>query len=179
MELEYALQEDDMIALSELQMARSETIQRRRRMTQFGYVLVFALLAVVDYFVYPRPYMAIGLAVLALFFAVGYPYLYRRQLRKRIRVLVQEKETAESYATTRLQAIPGGLEQIGEHSRWQTDWSTVDDIYETNSRTFISVQGTYALVIPRDRVKSDEYDAFMAAVQDYRASATQSDDKGK
>ena len=44
----------------------------------------------------------------------------------------------------------------------------VNALHETADYAYISVDGTYSVVIPRDRISSATYEDFMDAVRDYR-----------
>jgi len=47
----------------------------------------------------------------------------------------------------------------------------VDAVFGTADYTFSSVEGTYSIVIPRDRLPETTYDSFMDALRNYRGGA--------
>ena len=47
----------------------------------------------------------------------------------------------------------------------------MDAVFGTADYTFSSVEGTYSIVIPRDRLPETTYDSFMDALRNYRGGA--------
>jgi hypothetical protein len=159
MELEYTPQEQDLVALAAYQIATSPDIQQRLRRAHLLYVIGFSMLAVGAYAVVPYPVVSVCFAALAILSLVAYPAFVRR------------KATPASFASRKLRALPEGLEQISEYSQSKVTWHMVHAVFEDSSHTFIAVDGTYSIVIPRERIAPDEYKAFMDSVRKYASSA--------
>ena len=47
----------------------------------------------------------------------------------------------------------------------------MDAVFETADYAFISVEGIYSIVIPRDRLPETTYDSFMDSLRNYRGGA--------
>ena len=67
--------------------------------------------------------------------------------------------------------MPDGLEQITGEAQSKVGWRLVDAVFETADDAFISVEGAYSIVIPRDRLPETTYDSFMDALRNYRGGA--------
>lgn len=171
MELEYTQTEEDLIALARHQIAISPAVQRRLQRMHLGYVIGFSLLAVGTYFVLPNELVSIAFAAFASVALLAYPYFSRWRLQRSLPPVVRRKATAASYATRRLRAMPDGLEQITDEANSKVGWRTVDAVFETDRYTYLSIDGTYSVVIPRDRVPALDYASFMDAVREYRIAA--------
>jgi hypothetical protein len=171
MELAYTPTEEDLIALARHQVAISPVVQQRIQRTHLGYVIGLSLLAVGTYFVLPNPRISIAFAAIASIALLAYPYFARWRLHRSLASLVRRKATASSYAPRRLRALPDGLEQVTDDTRSKVGWRTVDAVFETAKYTYLSIEGAYSIVIPRDRVPEIDYANFMDAVREYRITA--------
>lgn len=171
MELEYTPTEKDLIALARHQIAVSPTVQQRLRRLHLGYVIGFSLLAVGVYFVLPNEMLSLAFAAFASLALFAYPYFSRWRLQRSLPSLVRRKATPASYITRRLRATPEGLEQITSETRSMIAWRMVDAVFETAKYTFLSIDGTYTVVVPRDRVSEADYTGFMDALREYRVAA--------
>ncbi len=172
MEIEYTPSESDLVALARHQIAVSPVVQQRLRRMHLGYVIGFSLLAVGAYFVLPNELLSIAFAAFASVALLAYPYFSRWRLQRSLPSLVRRKATPASYATRKLRALPDGLEQITEEAQSKVGWRTVDAVFGTAEYTFLSIDGTYSIVIPRDRVAVADYSNFMDAVREYRVTAS-------
>ena len=114
MELEFRVQESDLVALAAHQIATSPAFHQRIRKMHLGYVLGFSLLAAGTYLAMPVPLSSIGFAVLAAVSLLAYPSFSRWKLRRDLPGLVRRKATPASYASRKLRALLTGLEEITE-----------------------------------------------------------------
>jgi hypothetical protein len=171
MELEYTPTEEDLVALARHQIAISPVVQLRLRRLHLGYVIGFSLLAVGAYFALPNELLSIAFAAFASVALLAYPYFSRWRLQRSLPALVRQKATPASYAARRLRALPDGLEQITDEAQSKVGWRTVDAVFETARYAFLSIDGAYSVVIPRERVSETEYTGFMSAVREYRVTA--------
>lgn len=171
MELEYNLQEEDLLALGYHQLATSPAVHRRLRKLRVGGALAFSLLAVLAYFTVPYGGLVIGCAVVATASLIAYPSFFWWKLRRDLPAMVRRQATPSSFSARKLRASAEGLEEITENARLQFGWAQVDAVYETPSHTLISAGGKYSVVIPRERVSSAAYSAFIEAVRKYRVAA--------
>ena len=60
--------------------------------------------------------------------------------------------------------------EVGE-AQSKVGWRLVDAVFETADYAFLSVEGTYSIVIPRDRLPETTYDSFMDTLRNYRGGA--------
>jgi hypothetical protein len=171
MEIEYTPIESDLVALARHQIAVSPVVQQRLRRLHLGYVIGFSLLAVGAYFVLPDRLVSLAFAASASLALFAYPYFSRWRLRRSLPSIVRQKATPASYSARRLRALPDGLEQITEETQSKVGWRTVDAVFETAEYAFLSIDGTYSVVIPRDRLSAGDYSEFMDVLREYRVTA--------
>jgi len=168
MEIEYKPEEEDLVALARHQVTTSPAIRRRLTRTHLGYAIGLSLLAVGVYVTVQNEVLSIGFAALATLTLLAYPSFFRWRLHQALPSLVRQRATPSSYAARKLRALPDGLEEITDESQSKVGWAMVTALHETADYAFLSVDGTYSVVIPRERISSAAYDNFMDAVRDYR-----------
>jgi hypothetical protein len=174
MELEYTPTEDDLIALARHRVAISPVVQQRLRTRHLIYVIGLSVLAIVAYFALPDKLAAIAFAALASLALLIYPYFARWRLNRATDSLARRQATPASYAPCTLRALPDGLEQIRGELRSKFAWRSIDAVFEKSRHTFLSLDGTYTIVVPRDRVPEEDYTNFIDGVREYRVTAGRS-----
>lgn len=170
-EIDYTPTEADLIALARHQIALSAEIQGRLRRMHVGYVIAFSLLAVGAYLVLPNEVVSISFAAFASLALLLYPSCSRWRLYMRLPGLVRRRATPASYAARKLRAQPDGLEQITEDIQSRVDWRAVDAVFETPKYAFLSIDGSYTIAIPRERISPSKYGESMDTVREYRVTA--------
>ena len=168
MEIEFKPEEEDLVALARHQAATSPAVRRRLTRTHLGYAIGLSLMAVGVYVMVQNEVLSIGFAALATLALLASPSFFRWRLHQALPSLVRQKATPSSYAARKLRALPDGLEEITDESQSKVGWAMVNALHETADYAYISVDGTYSVVIPRDRISSATYEDFMDAVRDYR-----------
>jgi hypothetical protein len=171
MQLEYTPTEEDLVALARHQIAVSPVMQQRLQRTHLAYVIGFSLLAVGTYFVLPNELLSIAFAAFASIALFAYPFFSRWRLQRSLPEAVRRSVTPTSYAARSLLALPDGLEQVADEAHSKITWRALDAVFETARYTYLSVDGTYTIVIPRERVPSIQYREFMDEVREYRMAA--------
>ena len=171
MEVEYTPTEDDLLALASHQLATSPAVRRRLNRSHLGYAIGLSLLAVGGYVTVQNEALSIGFAALATLALLAYPTFFRLRLHRSLPALVRQRTTPTSFSTRKLRALPDGLEQITGEAQSKVGWRLVDAVFETADYAFISVEGTYSIVIPRDRLPEATYDSLMDALRNYRGGA--------
>ena len=171
MELEYPPVEDDLLAVVSPQVATSPAVRRRLNRSHLGYAIGLSLLAVGVYVTVQNEALSIGFAALATMALLAYPRFFRLRLHRSLPGLVRQRATASTYSPRKLRASPDGLEQITDEAQSKVGWRLVDAVFETADYAFLSVEGTYSIVIPRDRLPETTYDSFMDTLRNYRGGA--------
>jgi len=167
MEIEFALDKTDLITLSRFQADRSPKLHNRLRKRRIAYVVGFLLLALGTYLLSSQTILPLAFAALAAISALLFPVYSRWLVQRRIRQIVQERATPASVAKRKLRATSEGLEEFTEQAEGKIKWSLIDGIEATQTHAFISVDGLYSLMIPRERVSAGDYDKFVQTVRSH------------
>jgi hypothetical protein len=171
MEVEYELDESDLIALARFQVSHSAVPRQRYLIRRFGYLIGFSLLSLGSYFALNNPLLSIVFGVLAVFIFAFYPSYFRWALEKNIRRVVQQRATSGTFSRQVLRITPDSLDQVNANSESKVKWNLVDDIVVTPTHAFISLDGTFSVVIPKARLGEELFAAFLDALHQYRDSA--------
>jgi hypothetical protein len=167
MEVEYELDETDLVALVRFQVNRSITIRRRFRIRWLGYILGFGLSGLGMYLAFSSTELLLMFGSLAVLSLVAYPFYHRWAVERRVPKIVHERATPSSYAKRTLRATPEGLEQILESSESKVKWELVNGIEVTPTHAFISIEGTFSVVIPRMRLGESQFHSLLDAMRRY------------
>jgi len=171
MEIEYTPKEEDLIAIAKCQLEKSNNAVSYMRRFQKNFIVGLLLMCVGIYMIIGPSILLFGFAVLIPFVGFVYPSFHRWRLKKNIPTIIRRKATAMSYAHIKLKALPDGLVQSTELTQSRIDWSLINGVHEDHDYLYIVIDGTYSIVIPRNRIALEDYAAFLTAVQTYRASA--------
>jgi hypothetical protein len=172
MEIEYELDESDLVMLARFQANRSQIARRRFKARWIGYSLGIGLIGLGAYLVFSNFTLLLSISGCTALFFIIYPSYFRRAFERRIRQLVHERATAASFAKRTLRATPEGLEQVMQASESKVTWELVDGIEVTPPHAFISIDGTYSVVIPRYRLGEDQFNGFLETVRKHTRAAT-------
>jgi hypothetical protein len=171
MELEFEPTEADLTALAFHQVRVSPVVHRRRVRIYIAYAVGLSMLTIGTALTTQGPVVPMVLAILAVGLVVAYPAVLQWRLEREVPFAVRQKTTRMSYAPRKIRALPDGLEQMTAHSHSKVAWTLVSGIHETPKHTFVSIDGAFTLVIPRERIPTMVYDSFMRAFRDYRTAA--------
>ncbi len=166
MQLEYRLDENDLVTFAKYQMVNSPKYVRRYRLQRWGVLGVFLLLALFAQFVLQKPVVALYSAGTGFFVFALYPFYYRWVIGRTLRKIVGARLNDAVFGPRKLRLTSDGLEQIAMGKKIVVPWSSIGSVMVTPNHAFIAVDGVFAQAIPRTRV--DEA-AFMRFVQALRA----------
>ncbi len=167
MEVEYELDETDLVTLARFQINRSPIVRRRFYIRWFGYILGFSLFGLGTYLAFSSTVLLLSFGSLAVLSFVAYPFYFRWAVERRIHQIVHERATPSSFAKRILRATPGGLEQVMETSESNVKWELVNEIEVTPTHAFISIDGTFSVVIPRLRLGESQFHGFLDTIRQY------------
>lgn len=171
MEIEYSLQETDLIVFAQFQIDHSPTAARRHRTRRWGYMIGFSLMAIGIYLFSSQLILPMVFAALAILSFILYPF-FARWLNQRNSIrIVRERATPASYARRKLRATDEGLEQISENAESKAKWRLVDGIVVTPTHTFISLDGAYSVVIPGSQIEADAYEELVSIIRQHLENA--------
>ena len=171
MNIEYSVQESDLVALANYQVRQSPLVPQRVRRKRIAYALSFGLVSVGTYLSFPDTPFPIAFALLALLSLLLYAPLARRQLQATIPRLVRARMTASSLGWRRLRALPDGLEQESPTAQSKVIWSVVGPLERTATHAFVSIDGVYSVVIPVERVTMGDLTSFGETMAQFTKAA--------
>lgn len=168
MEISYSLHKDDLIALAQYQIEHSPAIDRRSRFGRIAYPIGFLLMAIG---IYPMSYTIItpiSFVALAGLSFILYPSFLRWLARRNIPRIVRERMRQSSLERRTLRVTPDGLEQSSESGTSKVKWKLVDGIDVTPSYTYVFIEGTSLVVIPKSSIGPETHDKFVNAFRQYK-----------
>jgi hypothetical protein len=173
MEIEYTLSEDDLMSFAMYQVDHAPAYRQRRRNLQVAYAVGFLLLALGTWGVSKAAILPAIFIAIGFFFVLLGPVLDRWRVRRHVARVYHQRESRGVYSKCTLRVTPEGLEQISDQGESRVKWSAVDRIVSTASHTLIYLLAdTDAIVIPKDAIEPDQYDAFVKTVRQYQSEAT-------
>lgn len=165
MEVEFALDETDLVALARHHMEHSPGIRRRYRIRWIGVSLAIGLMGAVLYAFFSLRAPALYLGASAAFFLAFYPYYYRWLVGRTLGKIVAARLNPKALAARTLRANPEGLELIGAGSKTARTWDRISGIDVTPERAFVAIDGEYAVVLPRQRLGDETYQRLIETIR--------------
>jgi hypothetical protein len=165
MEVQFELDEADLVALARRHMEHSPAIRRRYRIRWIGVSLGIGLAGVLLYAFLSLKAPALYLGASAAFFLVFYPYYYRWLVGRTMRQIVNARLNPKALAARTLRATPEGLEWVSAGSKAAKTWDRISGIEVTPERTFVAIDGEYAIVLPRQRLGDETYERLIGTIQ--------------
>ena len=147
MEVAFAVEEPDLVALARYRMEHSPARVRRYRAGWLGLSAAFAAGAVALHLSDLRA-PAYYLGAFAVFFLVFYPYYYRWLVGRTMRRIVAARANPEVFAKRSLKTTSDGI-VIGNGKQTPIGWERITGIAVTPERAFVAVDGDYAIVLPK------------------------------
>ncbi len=165
MEIEFTPDKADFRTVGQFQANRSMMLHNRIRRQRIAYGIGFSLLALGTYFTMPNTVVPYVFGVLAVISIILYPVYIGWRIRRRINRLVEERATPASLAQCKLRVTAEGLEQETEYGEGKVKWILVNEVASIPTHTFVAVEGTFAIVIPKARVSKGDYDEFIESLR--------------
>ena len=147
MQVTFAVEEPDLVALARYRMEHSPARVRRYRVGWLGFSTAFAAGAVALH-LYELRAPAYYLGAFAVFFLVFYPYYYRWLVGRTMRRIVGARANPEAFARRSLRTTPESV-VIDGLKPTTIGWERITAIAVAPERAFVAVDGEYAIVLPR------------------------------
>ena len=164
MEVEFELDEADLIALAKYRVKHSPAIRRRYRRSWIGMTVGLGLLGIFIYTVFSLKAPGVYLVAFALFFLVFYPYYYRWLVGRTMRRIVNARSNPNAFARRTLRVTPEGLEMVAAGAKQATltkSWEKVSGIEVTPDHVFVAINGEYGIVVPRMALGPERFQHLM------------------
>lgn len=165
MEVEFELDEADLIALAKYRVKHSPAIRRRYRRSWIGITVGLGLLGILIYTGFSLKAPGVYLVAFALFFLVFYPYYYRWLVGRTMRRIVNARSNPNAFARRTLRVTPEGLEMIDAGANLTKSWDKVSGIEVTPDHAFVAIDGEYGIVVPRRTLGAERFQRLMDNIQ--------------
>jgi hypothetical protein len=165
MEVEFALDEADLVALARHHMEHSPAIRRRYRIRWIGVSLGMGLTGMALYAFFSLRAPALYLGAFAAFFLVFYPYYYRWLVGRTMGKIVNARPNPKAFAPRILRATPDGLELVGAGSKMVKGWDRISGVEVTPDRAFVALDGEYTIVLPRRRLGGEAFQNLIDTIR--------------
>jgi hypothetical protein len=167
MEIEIALNKNDLKTLVQYQVKHSRQMEQRSKRLRWGYAIGLFLLALGIYLISQDMFTAALLGILAILSAIFYPFIHQKRIQRYIDRVVESRSKPEIFANRLFCITSEGLEEKSEYAQSKVQWHLVDGVDVTLDNTFISIQGVYSVIIPKASVRNGNYEEFVEVVQGY------------
>jgi hypothetical protein len=168
MEIEYSLDESDLIALANYQVENSLVVRKRFKARRLAYLIGFSFLAAGAYFLSMPSIIPISFAASGTLWFILYPLYAKWYAQKNISRIVRSQMRPSSIGKHKLKATAEGLEQISEAGESKVKWNVVDNIIENSEHTYISIELNLAIIVPRFKIENSDYEKFMNTFRLYQ-----------
>lgn len=175
-EIEYSLDEEDLISFSQYHAFHHPASKRRFRMQRFVYPLFYLLLFGSISLLRGGSFVVL---ITVISFAIGWVILFPALWKRRIR-----KNTLKAYGTGGNKALLGkhairveedGIAGTSDFGEGITRWAAIEKIEATDSHTFLYISAVTAIVIPKNGITGGDYNKFVSALRTRHAEATASE----
>jgi len=165
MEIEYMLNEADVIAYWEYHADHSPSTQRFRQRERFGTALALLLTGSVITITQQGPLAILVFAVAAMIWILVTPTYLRWHHRRRAKELIREGSDRLILGKHRLSIEPDGLRETSNYNETKTRWFAIERIESSSEATFIYITATSAIVIPKQSISDGNYEEFVQAIR--------------
>jgi hypothetical protein len=163
-EIEFTLEEGDVLAFADYHSEHSVASREIRRRQTYGYALLFSLFGLVFWF-FGEAALAIAFLVLGPFWVVWWPARARRLVRKQTAALYRAGPNPIFDGPHVLRLEDASLVYVTPAAESRMPLTTVQRIASTPDYLFIYVGAVQAVVVPRRRVSKGDVDIFVQQLQ--------------
>lgn len=164
-EIEYEFREEDLIHFNELQLMRSEEIQKNIRKNRLIVPGIMMLIGGYYYFYYGNWMSAGYIAFIAVLWGTLSPRIMKLDMRRQILTNYTNKEKSNMFGMYHLSFDKDFLLEKSPSGKHKTPWSEVLRVEYVKRYVFIYLGLTTALVIPVETVKSGNLEEFAEQVE--------------
>jgi hypothetical protein len=167
MEVEFVLDEADLVALAKYHIERSPAIRRRYRIRWLGVSMGMGLMGMMLYVFLSLKAPALYLGAFAAFFLVSYPYYYRWLVGRTMGKIVKARLNPKAFSSRTLRVTPEGLELVAADSKVAKAWDRISGVEITRDRAFVAIDGEYTIVMPRQRLGDEAFRSLIETIQHF------------
>ena len=167
MQVEFDLDEADLIALAKYRVEHSPIIRRRYRRSWIGISVGLGLLGMLIYALFSLKAPGVYLVAFSLFFLVFYPYYYRWLVGRTMHKIVDARLNPSAFARRTLRVTTEGLEMVSTGTKLTKNWGKVNGIEVTPAHAFFAIDGEYAIVVSRTALGAEQFQRLMDCIRQF------------
>lgn len=167
MEVEFDLDEADLIALAKYRVEHSPAIRKRYRRSWIGISVGLGLSGVLIYALFSLKAPGMYLVAFSLFFLVFYPYYYHWLVGRTMHKIVNARSNPSAFARRTLRVTTEGLEMVSTGTKLTKNWGKVNGIEITPTHAFLAIDGEYAIVVPRTALGAERFQRLMECIRQF------------
>jgi YcxB-like protein len=158
-EIEYRVEDGDIVAFLDHHSEHSAAAREIRRRQTYGYAILITILVLVLWF-FGGMALAIAILVLGPVWVAWWPARARRLARKQAAALYPEGPNPMFDGPHVLRLDEGGLVSIAPGAESRMPLTNIQRVVETEDHLFVYVGSIQAFVVPRHRVARGDVRAF-------------------
>jgi YcxB-like protein len=158
-EIEYRVEEGDILAFLDHHSQHSAAAREIRRRQTSGYAILVAIFILVRWF-FGGMALAIAILVLGPVWVAWWPSRARRLARKQAAALYPKGPNQMFDGPHVLRIDDGGLVSIAPGAQSRTPFTSIQCVVDTEDHLFVYVGAIQAFVVPRRRVARGDVRAF-------------------
>jgi YcxB-like protein len=158
-EIEYRVEEGDVLAFLDHHSEHSAAAREIRRRQTYGYAILLAILGLVLWF-FGETALVIAFLVLGPVWVAWWPARARRLARKQAAALYREGPNPMFDGPHVLRLDEGGIVAIAPGAESRLPFTSVQRVVDTPDYLFVYVGAIQAFVVPRRRVARGDVRAF-------------------
>lgn len=165
MEIEFALDKQDWLTLAHYRAKHSAQFKKRENKFRWSYTFAFSLFALGTFLLEINIAYPITFIILAALSALFYPRIHKWRIKRYVENQVEETITPEHFAKRTIRLSAEGLELISENFENKYKWPLIDEVECNPINTFISIAGSFSIIISKTAVIKGDYGYFVDELQ--------------
>lgn len=166
-EIQYTLRDKDLLFFNDHQFCQSPAVQKTFRRHQATIPAFLGILVIFVWFYYQDTLTAIWLAIAAVTWGFGAPWLLRWNAKRRALALYTLDDLERTLGAYTLRIEDHDLVEISKAGESRISWKDILRIEPAKNYAFIFVSMDSAIIIPRKSVIQGDLLAFYKEVEDH------------
>jgi len=167
MEIEYELNEADILALMQFRLQQTRGKRNPVFVRRFLYLIGFGLLGLGTWGLLGDSFLPIAFLALAIISFIFYPVFFNWLIRRKVFATYRDPNKRVTLATRVLRVNDVGLEERSSLGESNIKWEVITAITETAAYAFISVLNNPMIIVPKERISNDDFQSFVNTCREH------------